>query len=168
MTQDCCNQKVNNNWRGHRETGRVASVSKIGDAMRKAILMIFMTAMSISAMAEWVYVSKINENSTSYVDPATLRKAGNRVKMWILIDYKTTKENVAYARPYLSLKGQMEYDCKEEKSQLLYFIQYSENMAGGEIVFTTVPNHPTHWRPVSPGSIDETLYKIGCEVTGGS
>jgi len=51
--------------------------------MPKAILIILLTVVSSSAMAEWVKVSE-DKLVTAYADPTTIRKLGDKVKMWAL------------------------------------------------------------------------------------
>ena len=58
--------------------------------MRKTILMILLAVASSSPAAEWVKVSE-NETAAIYVDPATIGKAGDLVKMWRLLDFKAVK-----------------------------------------------------------------------------
>jgi hypothetical protein len=87
-------------------------VKNAGDAMRKTIFLMLLAVVSSSAAAEWVEVSK-SETVTVYADPATIRKAGDMVKMWTLSDYKTP-DDVHRSRVY-----QHEYDCKEWQIRLL-------------------------------------------------
>ena len=125
--------------------------------MRKPIATMLLAAVSSSAMAEWVQVSG-TESNTVYADPATIHIAGNTVKMWNLFDLRTAR--LLDKQPYMSMKRQVEYDCKEERSRLLSFSGHSDNMAGGEVVFSD--SDPHNWEPVSPGSGNETLWKIAC------
>ena len=55
--------------------------------MHKAILMMLLAVVSSSAMAEWTVVNE-NKEFIQYADLATIRKLGNKVKMWGLNDYK--------------------------------------------------------------------------------
>ena len=140
--------------------GGVASISKTGVAMRKAILMMLLAVVSSGAMADWV---QIDDNETvgitAYADPASIRQAGNRVKMWVLVDYKTAK-TTADGKTFMSVKSQNEYDCKEEKSRIFYANIHPKNMAGGEIVSVSIK--PRDWEPNEPGSVGEALWKIAC------
>lgn len=130
--------------------------------MRKAILMMLLAVVSSSAMAEWVVVTRSeNGANTVYVDPATIRKAGNKVKMWELFDYKTMQAQVSNrGLPYMSSKSRSEYDCKEEQSRTLASSYHGENMGGGGVIYTD--DEPGKWRPVSPESINEALWELAC------
>jgi len=126
--------------------------------MHKAILMILLAIVSSSAMAEWVVIGATNK-STVYADPTTIRKSGNKVKMWMLYDFYSVEE--AAGEKYLSHKGQSGYDCKEEQGKTLYFSRHSENMGGGDVVH--VDNKPAkNWTPIPPGSVNEGLWKFAC------
>jgi hypothetical protein len=125
--------------------------------MRKAILATLLAVVSSSAAAEWVLAGR-NEITTAYFDPATISKTGDMVKMWNLFDLETAR--LLDTQSYMSMKRQVEYDCKEARSRLLSFSGHSENMAGGEVVYTD--SEPHDWEPVSPGSGNEALWKIAC------
>ena len=126
--------------------------------MRKAILIMLLAGVSSNAAAEWVEVGS-SEKTTVYVDPATIRRAGNLVKMWNLIDLKTATLT-AGSKPYTSQMTQAEFDCKEEQWRRLYFSWHSGNMTRGEIVYSD--SNPGTWEPVPPGSATEVLWKFAC------
>jgi hypothetical protein len=64
-------------------------------------------------MAEWVMFGSFPD-ATHYVDPSTIRKKGNFVKMWFLYDYKTYAELEGVK--FKSMRGQKKFDCNEEQS----------------------------------------------------
>jgi len=135
-------------------TGHATPVKNAGHAMRKTIFMMLLAVVSSSATAEWVEVSK-SETVTVYADPATIRKAGDMVKMWTLSDYKTPDDVQNMSRVY-----QHEYDCKEGQIRLLYMALHSGNMGGGAA--DVVLSYPTDWTPVPPGSTNDVLLKFAC------
>jgi len=126
--------------------------------MKKLLLTLMLSIVSSSAMAEWVEVDS-NEKFIAYADPITIRKSGNKVKMWGLMDYNSVNEGAGYK--YLSSKAQNEFDCKEEQRRTLYFSWHSENMGGGDVVY--IGDEPTkNWSPVAPGSVGKNLWKFAC------
>ena len=125
--------------------------------MRKVVLTILLAAVSSSAMAAWVEVGS-NEITTIYVDPATIQREGNMAKMWHLIEFKNAKKDMGEA--YKSTKDQNEYDCKEEKSRRRAFSEYAENMGGGKVVYSDT--FTGKWKPVTPDSGIEVLWKFAC------
>ena len=51
--------------------------------MKKLLLTLMLAVVSSSAMAKWVKVSE-DKLVTAYADPTTIRKNGDKVKMWAL------------------------------------------------------------------------------------
>ena len=127
--------------------------------MNKLLIAALLTVFSTSVMAEWTVVI-YSDTTTAYADISTIRKSGDRVKMWRLYDFKVT-QTVAASKLFLSAVSQDEYDCKEETAKTVTFNWYSKNMGQGEVVYTSGTLH-VEPRPIAPGSIDNTLFKVAC------
>ena len=111
------------------------------------------------AYAEWVKVGDGDEaGRTVHVDPATIRRNSNLVKMWQFYDYKTV-QTVGGVR-FLSTKEQWEFDCAEERSRVLALKEFSGNMGSGTVVYTN--SQVGKWLPVMPGSIGRTVWAVAC------
>ena len=133
----------------------------MGIAMRRAILMMLLAVVSTGAAADWVLVSGgAADDISAYADPATIRKMDSRIIMWTLIDYKTAQKTDG--KTFMSVRSQNEYDCQEEQSRISYANVHLKNMAGGEIISTSIK--PREWEPNEPGSVGEALWKIACGV----
>ncbi len=126
----------------------------------KLLIAALLAVFSTSVMAEWTAVGSA-DTDTIYADLSTIRKSGDRVKMWHLLDYKVVKIDKYDGTRYLSQAIQQEYDCKEETAKLLAFIWYSKNMGAGEAVYSSgvVHREPD---PISPGSVYSMLFNIAC------
>lgn len=129
-----------------------------GSVMRNAILIILLAVVSSGAAAAWVAVDR-NEIYTAYVDPATIRRNGNMVKMWDLFDFKRPRSGDG-VKPHMSQRGQSEYDCQEERFRVLTFSMHSGNMAGGELL--SDESRPSPWDSVPPSTPIATLWKFAC------
>src|SRR5207247_6599245 len=85
------------------------------------LLITLLVLSSGSVHAEWVAVEKNNELAgimTVYVDPDTIRRKGNLVKMWQLIDFKTIQAGASASR--FSTTQYKEYvDRAERRLRLL-------------------------------------------------
>ncbi len=105
------------------------------------------------AYAEWVAVgySKSLGGYTVYVDPDTIRRKEDLVKVRVLTDY-TTIQTVADSS-FLSSKAHNEFDCAEERQRELAVTWFSGNMGTGNGVWTN--SDETTWRPVAPGSVGQ-------------
>jgi hypothetical protein len=93
-----------------------------------------------------------------YVDPATLRRKEDLVKMWALYDYTTVQ--TVKSKSFLSAKLQQEYDCTEERIRMLAFWAFSDNRGGGYVVWSN--SDEREWEPVPPGSIGQLMWKLAC------
>jgi len=109
-------------------------------------------------MAKWVEVDSNQDVVSTYIDPATIHKAGNMVKLWTLTDRKTARTIAGVV--HLSMKLQEEYDCKEKQSRSLAASFHSKNMGKGKVVYSD--SVTSEWEPVSYGSAGEILWKIAC------
>ncbi len=111
-----------------------------------------------SVYAEWMSFGASDAGTTVYADPATMRREGDLVKMLVLFDFKTkqTKADVSY----FSAKAQMEYDCAEQRFRGLAVMYSSGNMGSGNLLDRG--SGKGKWLPVSPGSLDQTLWKVAC------
>lgn len=125
--------------------------------MKKLLLLLMLAAVSTSVMAEWVAIGT-GDGFILYANPDTIRKSGNKVKMWSLTDYNSVRK--VGIEKFLSDKSQGEYDCKKEQAKNLYSSWHSENMGKGNVVSAT--NKPRDWFPVAPDSIGEVSLKFAC------
>ena len=129
--------------------------------MYKTILMLLLAVVSNSAVAKWVEVDTSRRvGLTTYADPNTIRKSGNKVEMWVLYDYKTARTNAR--KPYMPIRGQWRYDCKEEQQQPIYEILLSENMGKGEVIGKAIFKESVKWLPILPASIGMVYWKFAC------
>ena len=127
--------------------------------MPKAILILLLAAVSNGAAAEWVNVSTDDSGSTIYADPSTIRKVGNRVKMWVLFDYR--KATLDAGDKIMSKRKHEEYDCKKKQIRLLYLSKHSGRFTEGKVVYLNdIPYNK--WVPVVPGSVLEDLWRYAC------
>ena len=128
--------------------------------MKKLLFSLLLVLVNTNAIAEWSVLSLDDSGTgiTVYVDLATIRKSGNRIKMWGLTDYKSAMESAE--GKYLSKKSRWEYDCKEERMRLLAMSTYSENMGSGKALF--LGSALLVWDLVVPGSIEEKFWRVAC------
>ena len=121
--------------------------------MKKLLVTLLISVLSTSAMAEW-QIADSNNGLTIYVDPATIRKAGNKAKMWVMNDYETMENN-----ELLSQKIQYEFDCQNETGAILAILSFPGSMGSGQGRSSYKRLDPM---PFSPGSMGEVLWKIAC------
>ena len=129
--------------------------------MKKLILALLIIAFSTSAMAAWTLIDS-NDEFDIYVDIASKRKVGNKVKAWTLYDYKSPQTLTPNGQ-HLSTARQHEYDCVNETSRFLSFANYTEHMQTGSVVysFTFKPTDPDVVA-ILPNSNGESVFKVAC------
>ncbi len=109
--------------------------------------------------AGWVKVGD-NEVMSGYANPFSIRKSGDKAKIWELFDLKSTKEQGGKYK-YLSIKLHAEYDCKESQFRTLSISYHPKSMGEGDQVFADT--RPQKWEPVATGA-DKVLWKIACDT----
>ena len=125
----------------------------------KLLIAALLAVFSTSVLAEWTMVGGGNDAYIGYADLSTIRKSGNKVKMWNLMDLKVVR--MVNGTRFLSMTNQFEYDCKEETMRRLALNAYAKNMGQGEPVFTSGAMHEEP-QPIPPGTEAEGLFKVAC------
>ena len=126
----------------------------------KLLIAALLAVFSTNVLAEWTRLGSA-DNVTIYADLSTIRKSGDKVKMWHLMDEEVVKIDKNDGTRYLSQASQNEYDCKEETARRWALVWYSRNMGHGEVVYTSGAMHEEP-RPVPPDSVLEALFKLAC------
>lgn len=110
--------------------------------------------------AEWLSVdSKVEEGLTVYVDPDTIRRNEDVVKLWVLTDFKTIQS--VPSPPYLSAKSQREIDCAAKRIRLLAVTAFPGHMGSGERLYS-YSDSKDQGIPIEPGSVAQSLWEVVC------
>jgi hypothetical protein len=127
--------------------------------MKRLLLITLLVLSSGPAYAEWVAVGGNDQiGMTTYLNPDTIRRKGDLVKVWQLNDFKTVQ--TVDGNSFLSTKKQREFSCAEERTRVLAATQFSGNMGNGTVV--SVNSNEQKWEPVVPESIGQTLWEFAC------
>ena len=118
-------------------------------------------ALYLKAPPRWVAVGEYVD-STVYADPNSIRKKGDMVKIWDLQDYK--RVIVSDRLQVLSLREQLEFDCKKERVRMLFRSVFHHPMADGNELKSEGDGTGGAWSPVSPTSIEGGLLKFACRT----
>ena len=108
----------------------------------------------------WTAVSTAStDDMTTYVDYGTIKRKGNKVKMWVLFDFKTIQRwgNSSF----LSQIDRIEYDCEEEATRTLDDFLYLGNKGSGKVVYSRT-NMKYEAVSIIPGTIDVMVFNIAC------
>ena len=130
--------------------------------MKPFLAAILLTLTSTSAMAEWELIHSGKEFD-SYFDASTIKKDGNKAKMWVLWNYKTPQKDMG--QPYLSILDKSIYDCKNETNKTLVRVYYKDNMRHGEVVLNLqyADNESTD-KTIVPYTLGEIEFKAACGI----
>ena len=124
---------------------------------------------SVPAYAEWVAVEKNYLSpglQTLYIDPDTIRREGNLVTLWQLVDFKWMQGNAGMGRlgfgphRFFSTKTHKQFDCVEKRLRLLAFTEFSRHMGTGIPADGYVDKG--NWLPVEPDSMNQALWEAAC------
>jgi hypothetical protein len=133
-----------------------------GNAVSRILLIIFFVIGSNSAMAEWVGIGRAKDGiGKFYANPATEQRAGSKVILWVLTDFKQTQKSQGGIKPYKSYKVRWEIDCKQSQRKNLGFIVYAGSMANGEVVLAN--DTAFEWEAISKASILEVIGDYACK-----
>jgi len=128
--------------------------------MRKITLILLLALLCSSAEAEWLDLGSA-DNTTAFIDPATVRRNESIVIMWVIFNYTEAQEGPR-GKPYFSMKAEEEFRCREEQWRILRFSMYSKNMAAGRTVRSFTYKQPDPWREVPAESLTEQIWKYAC------
>ncbi len=138
--------------------------------MLKAILIILLAVVSNSSAAGWLEVGKSEISKgdlvTSYIDPASIRRVDNMVRIMILTDLSAV--HTSNGKSYLSGKVLYEFDCTEggQRMRTLSYSSFTGNMGEGQE--ESVVSTPGKWESVVPGSTGDNYSKFACMYVKGS
>jgi hypothetical protein len=118
---------------------------------------------SAPGQAEWVQVEseyQTPELQTVYVDPETLSRVGNLVKLLQLTDYRWMQGGPRSTPRFLSTTTLKQFDCAEGRLRLLAFTEFPRRMATGRPSAEYVDID--RWLSVRPDGIDQALWEMAC------
>jgi len=116
---------------------------------------LFFFSLMILATSTWAEWKKFhaNEESTSYIDYATVKSNGAMRKVWIIGNMKEAESSGVK-----SWRAMTELDCVEERFRLRLATGFKREFAKGEILLSN--NSVSNWSEIPPQSNQATLLKI--------
>jgi hypothetical protein len=97
------------------------------------IILTCLILMSGLAYAKWERIGDDYAGIvTQYIDLSTIRRNGDLVQMWDLVNFKNiqTRGNISF----VSSKGLREYDCPKGRVRVLAVTWLSEQMSTGSVI----------------------------------
>jgi hypothetical protein len=150
----------------HRELKQNCPRSSLAYAMGFWSLIALLVLSSGSAYGEWAAVERDYLSpglQTVYVDSDTIRKEGNLVTLWQLVDFKWMQGSARGPARFMSTKTHKQFDCAGKRVRLLAFTEYSHPMGTG----IPVNGHiDSDWLSVEPDSMNRALWEVACGTKG--
>ena len=127
------------------------------------IAFILLAASGNPAIANWVKVG-YDTRRVVYAEPATIRRTGNLVRMWHIVDYKMSAHiPLPRGKAIKSVKLHVEYNCRQGEVRALYVAHYSEHMGRGAPAWFKA--NPGIWEPFPARAISQNVWKVPCGKT---
>lgn len=127
--------------------------------MKKMLLSVVLVGAAAGAHADWTKVDHPSSEFSLYVDRDTLKSSGvGLMQMWHMLDYPHAQK--IDGKPFLSVKGQDEYDCDKRVRRDVLYLWHEGGMGGSHSVKSAYKPGP--WIKPEPGSHDESLLAIAC------
>ena len=135
--------------------------------MTRLLLITLLALSARTVYAEWVPVDgKFEEGPTPYtvyVDLDSIRRNGDVVKLWALMDFKTIQTEPTPS--HLSVKSQREFNCTDEHVRLLALTAFSGHMGKGNAVYS-YSDSKDQGIAIESDSVAQRLWKFACGKDG--
>ena len=126
--------------------------------MKKITAGVVLALAAGTALADWLPI-KADPMVRVMADPVTIRRSGDMVTMWSLINY-VKPQKTGDGKSYLSSKQYREYNCAERLSRRLELSRHAENTGWGQVLDSN--KTPGAWSPATAGSVAGELLKFAC------
>lgn len=127
--------------------------------MKKYLFLILFSLLSGQALAEWSKIPFESQGVTTYVDKASIEKNGQLSRMWVLLDFGTSKQKTE-ATPYRSIAYLWEFNCTQSKRRPVEIRRFTENKGNGNVTIDK-PSNP-EWQFALPQTIYSTVQGVAC------
>jgi len=130
----------------------------------KSIFTLLATSVTLllsgNAIAGWQEIGK-NDQSTVYVDTATLQTQGNLAQIMSMLDFKKPGQDPQSKEKVNSIIGLNEYDCSTGKYRPLEFKVFTGNRGKGKVaVDQKTPN--SIFEAIPNGSWAAGVFNVAC------
>jgi hypothetical protein len=123
-------------------------------------LLAFAMLISSPAWADWDFVVETESGTQVFIDFQTVRKEGNRVKVWQLTNY-LKPQKIPSGLEIFSLRTRYEFDCKDETSRMLAITAFPEQYAKGKELGHE--GESNKWEHIAPRSTHSEVLKKVCK-----
>ncbi len=129
--------------------------------MKRCALVLLLTALSGSALAEWVEIEKFDDGMRVFVDRATAGRNGDTAQVLHLVHWGEPQEVEPGQPKYLSTIVRTAYDCVGKREKYQASTSYAGPMGNGAKV-SSDEDEVENWYSISESSLEDKLWKIAC------
>jgi len=127
--------------------------------MIKLLIIFILSFASYNTVAAWTFLYPAAEGGY-YMDLNSIRKDGNSVKVWTLIDI--TQQEIR-ERGIYSLKMRTEFNCKDETFRILDSITYSGSMGMSSAIASSAQDKNIEtFEAIAPHTMTQKLFNTAC------
>ena len=132
-----------------------------GGTARAAMTNTAVAAAAPAAALQWTLLghSAANGGMDVYVAPASVRRSGERARMFGLFDFQTRQ--VIEGKAFLSARNEYEYDCARPRQRMLTTTGFTGRMGNGTVVDSS--DNPLPWEPVGSSGPAYEHWKVACK-----
>ena len=113
---------------------------------------------SMATKSKWTKVYE-DTNAVYYIDKSTIYETTDNVELLSLLDFKTEQRTPEYK--YLSLKAQVEFDCRHKERKLNSSTLTSGKMGLGNVVYYSDKDR-VKWQQIKPDSVSIFYWRLVC------
>ncbi len=130
-------------------------------SMKRLIFVLLIMFCGVSH-AQWVLCgSSKNGDFDFFIRAGSIKVEADRRTALVLFNYSLVTDGVK------SSVALNEYDCSSKEVRTNYLIQYTKEMATGDVMLATAPpKDKDYWRPANDGSVTASIMKIVCSHDG--
>lgn len=125
----------------------------------KKIAVLFFLMTPLFVYAEWSVIASAKGGDIYSIDYSTIKKFGSNKRAWTLTSYQNGLGDKAPIA--LSAKTLAEYNCGEEKYNILSSSYYTQRNGQGELIGTATP--PINWDFIQPDSVYSQILRVVCK-----
>ena len=128
----------------------------------RTLCSLILLVMSATASADWL---KIDDPASTlaekFIDTTAIRQSGPMNTMRRVWEISNLVKGSA--NKVLSVKQQIEYDCKDRRRRVVEESSFSEHWAKGENLILAEPDaKPGDWNDIGIASVNETIFNRVC------
>ena len=119
-------------------------------------VIVLLATASAAPAAELHQVASDTNGNTWHLDTGGMTRKGYVVYVWQLQNLAQPDANGA-----LSVRSQVEFDCRFRNSRTMWVTLHSERDEGGKTISSGMVTSP-EWIPAAPGTVSDTLLDFAC------